>query len=165
MYGQQSGSMLYIEKLAYNWTTTIELIILKTHHVNRRWLWKKISWYIWCNINVICYRRHSNCPINVKYMYMLINFFQIPWDLVPNEARHQIKWRGKRLTKYMFYRRNYSFIFLSICCYSIHIIPIIYYILPNQGIYIYKYDVLYVIGLVHPCQVIICALGQVTCIR
>lgn len=48
---------------------------------------------------------------------------------------------------------------------SIHIIPIIYYILPNQGIYIYKYDVLYVIGLVHPCQVIICALRQVTCIR
>lgn len=119
MYGQQSGSMFYIEKRAYNWTTTIELIILKTHHVNRRWLWKKISWYIWCNINVICYRRHFNCSINVKYMYMLINFFQIPWDLVPNEARHQIKWRrGKRLTKYMFYRRNYSFIFQSFCCYQ-----------------------------------------------
>lgn len=33
--------------------------------------------------------------------YILINFFQIPWDLVPSETRDQIEWRGKRLTTYL----------------------------------------------------------------
>lgn len=144
--------MFYIEKLAYNWTTTIELIILK------RTMWtgvdyeKKISRYIWCNINVICYRRHFNCSINVKYMYMLINFFQIPWDLVPNER--STCFTGEIIP--LFFN---LFVAIQFILYQIYIL----YFTKSRYIYIYKYDVLYVIGLVHPCLVIICALGQVTC--
>lgn len=34
-------------------------------------------------------------------IYMLVNFFRVPWDLVPSEIRHQIEWSGKSSTTYL----------------------------------------------------------------
>lgn len=62
----------------------------------------------------------------------------------------------KSLTTYLVHvSHEKSFLYISIYLLQFS------YILSNQG----KYDELNVVGSVHPGLVIICALGQVTCIR
>ena len=49
------------------------------------------------------------------FKYMLVNFSRVPRDLVPSEARDQIKWRVKSLTTYLvhvLHEKSKSLLFL-----------------------------------------------------
>lgn len=91
--------------------------------------------------------------------YMLINFFRVPWDLVPSEARHQIEWRGQSTTYFSVstcFTRGIILLYFNLF-FTIQLC----YILSNQC----NYDDLNAVSSIHSGLVIICAFGQVTYIR